>query len=166
MRKLPVEQRKRVCMLLRFGFSLREVHERTGVSKPCVFNIANQLGTVNNSTKAKLSCASDPSAKQCQNCGLYFVGVRESDRRTSRCKHTFCSIACYGDFRRRLKDGDCCKRCGKQRGKVWGRVMCRGYCGTCYGLLRQYGWNESLVQFHELARTLSKEIKHADQQHK
>lgn len=118
----------------------------------------------------------------CRYCGESFLdkdGEKTSDLKHGKIKHAFCTHRCAMNFRSIARHEDKCKRCKKTRKELawWtldnskyqatGVCFTKGYCGRCYGLLRQYRFKEELVKDHELTQTLKKEIKNErDSQHK
>ena len=161
MNRLSPERREKIAFYLRLGFSVREVSRMLGHSRVTIHGIARENGILNKNTKAVRSQKDDPNAKRCDNCRVWFVAQREVDRRTSRTKHKFCSTACYGDFQRRSRENDKCRRCGVRRKNFIGsqRIFCRGCCFRCYGILQQYNFNEPLAALHEATQKLKKEIR-------
>lgn len=159
--RLNDERREKIAFYLRLGFSIREVSRALHHHKVTIHAIAVENGIINRDTKAVRSHKEDPRSKQCDNCGVWFVAAREMDRRTRRTKHKFCSHACYGEFRRRSRDSDKCRRCRVSRKDLSGtqRIFSRGYCSRCYGILLQYNFDESLSAIHEATQTLKKELK-------
>lgn len=156
MNLIPEEKEERISDLLKAGKSFREIAREVGVAKETVAARAMRL-TVEVPPRVRVG------AINCDNCGNELHGDREFFRRTRRTKHKFCSHACYCDFYRRLRAEDQCKRCGEKRGSggnLQRMIFSRGYCQYCYGLLRQYGFDEELVAAHETLQRLRKETKH------
>ena len=103
----------------------------------------------------------------CDNCRVREIGPRaEYLRPTRRTKHKFCSTYCYGEFRRRQNEHQECKRCGVIRKDMFFPQFSLGYCGTCYGKMRELGFDKMLVDLHDTNVRLKKEIKkHGDQKY-
>lgn len=147
-------KRKAVVFLLQIGLSLREVSSRTGVHKMTIHKIRHkEFGGY------KPASASDhASALTCDNCGVRFINPQsEWFRKKPRTKHKFCHTSCYGEFCRRRRADDSCRRCGRLRKEKLCSSFSRGYCEKCYGLLRQYGFDETLASAHELNQQLKVE---------
>lgn len=153
MNVLNAQRDELIRQLLSSGKGVREVARITGHDKNTVAARTNQK--LGKPKRAK------PGHNRCDNCGAKIEGEREFYRRTRRTKHKFCSHDCYGEFYKRARKHDKCQRCGVERGTdLRSMLFVKGMCGTCYNLLRLFGFNEEAAAAHEALQQLRKEIRH------
>jgi transposase-like protein len=149
--RISEAKERRIETLLLTGASIHEIAKTVGVSRNTVVARRGPVKYKPRASRVKPGC--------CDWCGDLITKPREFDRRTRRLKHKFCDNNCYSAYMHERFAHRWCQRCGKERTNENGLRLTRGYCPGCYGLLRQYGFDEEAAGAHELNRLLRKEIR-------
>ena len=141
-----------IIQMLSIGKSIRKIQKITSVDKTTIASISrrNEVATIFGCDHCRVRRVSDDSRRF---------------KRTGRSKHQFCSTYCYGKFYAKLRENDTCKRCGMIRKERMCAVFIRGYCQKCYGLLREFNFNNDLADSHDLNQKLKEVVKNGNQKH-
>lgn len=147
-------KRQAVHQLLKSGASVRAICKITGVH--CMTVHRHKRAMDRREVPDFTPTVTDGG---CCWCGAEITTKKEADRRTRRTTLKFCDHGCYSAYYRAKRGTDTCKRCGIQRRQLLCGMFSRGYCQRCYGLLRQFNWDEGLADVHDSIRTLKKELR-------